>query len=87
MSEHTAEVCSIERSRIYKRRERNHHSENIWLSSEELHRRGILGKRLLFSTVGLDEAMDRAYIRNQEEEDERNVQMKLDVSILKEESQ
>ena len=49
MSEHTAEVCSIERSRIYKRRERNHHSENIWLSSEELHRRGILGKRRVVS--------------------------------------
>jgi len=31
------------------------------------------------STVGLDEAMDRAYIRNQEAEDERYDQMKLDV--------
>ena len=31
------------------------------------------------STVGLDEAMVRAYIRNQEEEDERYDQMKLDV--------
>lgn len=31
------------------------------------------------STVGLDEAMVRAYIRNQEEEDERCDQMKLGV--------
>ena len=31
------------------------------------------------STVGLDEAMVRAYIRNQEAEDERYDQMKLDV--------
>ena len=31
------------------------------------------------STVGLDEAMVRAYIRNQEEEDERYEQMKLGV--------
>ena len=31
------------------------------------------------STVGLDEAMVRAYIRNQEEEDERYDQMKLGV--------
>ena len=32
------------------------------------------------STVGLDEAMVRAHIRNQEAEDERYDQMKLDVS-------
>lgn len=31
------------------------------------------------STVGLDEAMVRAYIRNQEAEDERYEQMKLGV--------
>ena len=31
------------------------------------------------STVGLDEAMVRAYIRNQEDEDERYDQMKLGV--------
>lgn len=31
------------------------------------------------STVGLDEAMVRAYIRNQEKEDERYDQMKLEV--------
>ena len=31
------------------------------------------------STVGLDEAMVRAYIRNQEEEDERYDQVKLEV--------
>jgi putative transposase len=31
------------------------------------------------STVGLDEAMVRAYIRNQEKEDERYDQMKLGV--------
>ena len=33
----------------------------------------------LVSTVGLDEAMVRAYIRRQEEEDERYDQMKLGV--------
>jgi putative transposase len=31
------------------------------------------------TTVGLDEEMVRAYIRNQEQEDERYDQMKLDV--------
>ncbi len=31
------------------------------------------------STVGLDEEIARAYIRNQEQEDERYDQMKLDV--------
>jgi hypothetical protein len=39
----------------------------------------FLKNRLFNSTVGLDEAMVRAYIRNQEEEDEHYDQMKLGV--------
>jgi putative transposase len=40
----------------------------------------VFGARGYFvSTVGLDEAMVRAYIRNQEKEDERYDQMKLGV--------
>ena len=37
----------------------------------------FLARGYFVSTVGLDEAMVRAYIRNQEEEDERYDQMKL----------
>lgn len=47
MSEHTAEVRGFERGRIHQRQECNHHSKEVWRSSEEFHRRGILGKRLL----------------------------------------
>ena len=40
----------------------------------------VFGARGYFvSTVGLDEAMVRAYIRNQEDEDERYDQLKLGV--------
>ena len=47
--------------------------------AEELHRRAVLGQRYFVSTVGLDEEMVRAYIRNQEDEDERYDQMKLEM--------
>ncbi|MBB4730439.1 IS200/IS605 family transposase [Xanthomonas arboricola] len=48
-------------------RERNFTGENFW------------ARGYFVSTVGLDEAMVRAYIRNQEQEDERYDQMKLGV--------
>lgn len=46
MSEHTAEVRGLECGRVHQRQERTHHSEKVWWSSEEFHRRGVLGKRL-----------------------------------------
>jgi putative transposase len=48
-------------------RERNFTGENFW------------ARGYFVSTVGLDEAMVRGYIRNQEQEDERYYQMKLSV--------
>jgi putative transposase len=48
-------------------RERNFTGEVFW------------ARGYFVSTVGLDEAMVRAYIRNQEQEDERYDQMKLGV--------
>lgn len=48
-------------------RERNFTGENFW------------ARGYFVSTVGLDEAMVRAYIRNQKQEDERYDQMKLGV--------
>ena len=46
-------------------RQRNFTGENFW------------ARGYFVSTVGLEENMVRAYIRNQEEEDERYEQMKL----------
>ncbi|WP_173055699.1 transposase [Candidatus Nitrotoga sp. AM1P] len=48
-----------------KRREQNFTDEVFW------------ARGYFVSAVGLDEAMVRTYIRNQEEEDERYDQMKL----------
>jgi putative transposase len=48
-------------------RKQNFTGENVW------------AREYYVSTVGLDEAMVRAYIRNQEQEDERCNQMKLGV--------
>ena len=45
---------------------RNFSGENFW------------ARGYFVSTVGLDEAMVRAYIREQEKEDERYEQLKLD---------
>jgi putative transposase len=54
-------------ARKYGGRQRNFTGENFW------------ARGYFVSTVGLDEAMVRAYIRRQEEEDERYDQMKLGV--------
>jgi len=54
-------------ARKYGGRARNFTGEAFW------------ARGYFVSTVGLDEAMVRAYIRNQEAEDERYDQMKLDI--------
>lgn len=56
---------AIRIARKYGGRSRNFTGENFW------------ARGYYVSTVGLDEAMVRAYIRNQEAEDERYDQMKL----------
>jgi putative transposase len=56
---------AIQIARKYGGRSRNFTGENFW------------ARGYFVSTVGLDEAMVRAYIRNQEAEDERYDQMKL----------
>ena len=75
--EHSAKAFGIERGWIYQRegcdsiarnfggRQRNFTGEVFW------------AREYFVSTVGLDEEMVRAYIRNQELEDERYDQMKL----------
>ncbi len=54
-------------ARKFAGRQRNFTGENFWACG------------YFVSTVGLDENMVRAYIRNQEQEDERHDQMKLGV--------
>lgn len=55
--------------------ERNSNSPEVWRTAAKFHRRALLAQGYFVSTVGLDEDMVRAYIRNQEEEDERYDQM------------
>jgi len=57
---------AIQIARKYGGRQRNFIGESFW------------ARGYYVSTVGLDEAMVRAYIRNQEAEDERYDQMKLE---------
>ena len=56
---------AIQIARQFGGRQRNFTGENFW------------ARGYFVSTVGLDEAMVRAYIRNQEAEDERYDQLKL----------
>ena len=58
---------AIQIARRFGGRRRNFTGENFW------------ARGYFVSTVGLDEAMVRAYIRNQEAEDERYEQMRLGV--------
>ena len=59
---------AIQIARKFGSRQRNFTGENFWV-------RGYF-----VSTVGLDEEVVRAYIRNQEAEDARYEQMRLEVS-------
>ena len=56
---------AIHLARVYSERKRNFAGQSFW------------ARGYFVSTVGLDENMVRAYIRNQEDEDERYDQMKL----------
>jgi len=56
---------AIQIARRFGNRQRNFSGENFW------------ARGYFVSTVGLDEAMVRTYIRNQEAEDERYDQMKF----------
>jgi putative transposase len=58
---------AIQIARQFGGRQRNFTGENFW------------ARGYFVSTVGLDEAMVRAYIRHQEQEDERYEQMRLGI--------
>jgi putative transposase len=59
---------AIQIARQFGARQRNFTGENFW------------ARGYFVSTVGLDENLVRAYIRNQEEEDERYDQLRFDAS-------
>jgi putative transposase len=73
MHQHSAEACgihlkgksAIQIARKFGGRQKNFTGEHFW------------ARGYFVSTVGLDENIVRAYVRNQEEEDERYDQMKL----------
>ena len=56
---------AIHRARVYGERKRNFVGQHFW------------ARGFFVSTVGRDEALIRAYIKNQEQEDQRLEQMKL----------
>ncbi len=58
---------AIQIARKFGSRQKNFTGEHFW------------ARGYFVSTVGLDENMVRAYIRNQEDEDERYDQMKLEM--------
>jgi putative transposase len=58
---------AIQIARKFGSRQRNFSGENFW------------ARGYFVSTVGLDESIVRAYIHNQEEEDERYDQMRLNI--------
>gem|GEM_PF-3318355 len=77
LHQHSAEVRCIECGRIPEGEKRDSDCAEVWSAPEELHGRAFWARGYFVSTVGLDENMVRAYIRNQEDEDEWYDQMKL----------
>ena len=57
--------CAISIARHFKGRQRNFNGESFW------------ARGYFVTTVGLDEDVVRAYIRNQEKDDERHDQLRL----------
>jgi putative transposase len=69
----------VERHRVHRGEKRDSNCTEVWSEAEELHGGALLGQRVLRFRVGLNENMIRAYIRNQENEDERYDQMTLEI--------
>jgi len=77
VSEYSAEVCGGECGRIHQGEECYSDSQDVWCRRRNFTGENFWARGYFVSTVGLEESMVRAYIRNQEEEDERYEQMKL----------
>ena len=77
VSEYSAEVCGGECGRIHQGEKCHSDSQDVWWPTAHFTGENFWARGYFVSTVGLEENMVRAYIRNQEEEDERYEQMKL----------
>lgn len=77
MFEHSAEICGVERGGVYQRQECDYHRATVRRTDKEFTGEVFWARGYFVSTVGLDEEMVKAYIRNQEEQDERYDQMKF----------
>ena len=79
MHKHPAEIFGLEHSGINQREQCDWHSSKISGEESKFHGKNFWARGYFVSTVGLDEDMVRAYIREQEKEDERYDQLKLSV--------
>lgn len=79
MHQHPAEVRGVERGRVPQGEERDPECAQVRWTIEEFHRRAFLGGRLLRLDGRIGRELVRTYIRNQEDEDERHDQMKLEM--------
>jgi putative transposase len=72
-----AEVLGLSGYWVHQGEERDSRGADVLRPQAELCRAALLGAGVLVSTVGRDEATIREYIRNQEVEDKRQDQLKL----------
>jgi hypothetical protein len=70
-------ICGFAGGRIYQGQKRDPFGPCIRREEAQFCRAAFLGKRVLRSTVGRDEAVIREYIKNQQREDSRLEQMNL----------
>jgi hypothetical protein len=73
----TAEVCGIGSGGVHQRQERDSPYARVRRAQAEFCGAALLGGGYMVSMVGRDEAVNREYIRNQEQEDRRLDQLNL----------
>ena len=65
------------RRKTHQGQERDPHGPRLWRAQTQFRGTAFLGPGIFVNTVGRDEEAIRAYIRNQEKEDQRLEQMNL----------
>ena len=73
----SAEIYSVTGRRIHQGGKRDPPGPGLWTSTNATSGAAFLGRGLFVNTVGRDEDAIRAYIRNQEKEDQRFEQLNL----------
>ena len=72
-----AETCGVAGRRVHQGQERDPHGSGLWRAQTQFRRTALLARGFFVNTVGRDDEAIRAYIRNQEKEDQRLEQMNL----------